>query len=325
MARRLADEVLFPAAPAIDRAAVVPAHYLDLLAGAGLYGLFGPASAGGLGADALTAGRVIEALAGGSLATSFIWIQHHSVVRAVAGAPDEVRDRWLPPLCAGRVRGGIAIAALRRPGPPAMTATRVEGGWLLSGSAPWVTGWERIDVVLVAARDGDDMVWSVVDPSASVTLAVERQDLAAMASTATVTLHLDRHPVPDSRVLSVEPVDEWRERDARGLRLNGYLAIGVAARAAGLLGSAPLSAEVDRARTALDGGPDDHVVAARAGASLLASRVASALVVTGGGGSMSLDGHAQRLAREAMFLLVFGQTEPIRAEQLAALGAGAGS
>ena len=34
---------------------------------------------------------------------------------------------------------------------------------------------------------------------------------------------------------------------------------------------------------------------------------------------MTLDQHAQRLGREAMFLLVFGQTPAIRAAQLAAV------
>jgi hypothetical protein len=45
-------------------------------------------------------------------------------------------------------------------------------------------------------------------------------------------------------------------------------------------------------------------------------RAASTLVVAGGGRSMLLDHHAQRLAREAMFLLVFGQTAASRREQI---------
>jgi transcriptional regulator of acetoin/glycerol metabolism len=39
-------------------------------------------------------------------------------------------------------------------------------------------------------------------------------------------------------------------------------------------------------------------------------------VVSGGGRSITLDHHAQRLAREAVFLLVFGQTGAIKAAQL---------
>jgi hypothetical protein len=45
-------------------------------------------------------------------------------------------------------------------------------------------------------------------------------------------------------------------------------------------------------------------------------RAASTLVVSGGGRSILTDHHAQRLAREAMFLLVFGQTPSIRRAQM---------
>src|SRR5919201_5733966 len=50
-AERLAEEVLLPAALTTDRADSVPVEQLDALARAGLYGLSGPAAAGGLEAD----------------------------------------------------------------------------------------------------------------------------------------------------------------------------------------------------------------------------------------------------------------------------------
>ncbi len=62
------------------------------------------------------------------------------------------------------------------------------------------------------------------------------------------------------------------------------------------------------------------MIAARADASLLAVRAATALVAAGGGRSVEIGDHAQRLMREAMFLLVFGQTAPIRNAQRATLG-----
>jgi 23S rRNA (uracil1939-C5)-methyltransferase len=36
-----------------------------------------------------------------------------------------------------------------RPGPPELSATTTAGGLVLHGAAPWVTGWGRIDAVLV--------------------------------------------------------------------------------------------------------------------------------------------------------------------------------
>jgi hypothetical protein len=121
-------------------------------------------------------------------------------------------------------------------------------------------------------------------------------------------------------VIVREPFAEWQARDKVGLGTNGFLAVGVAARCATLLGSEVLGAEVDAARRRLlAAGPAD-VVGARAVVSLLAVRAATALVAAGGGRSIELGEQAQRLAREAMFLLVFGQTRDIRAAQLRGLG-----
>jgi len=65
VARRVAEEVLFPAAIAVDRADAVPVAHLGALAEAGLYGVAGPVEAGGadLGLPAFCS--VVEALAGG--------------------------------------------------------------------------------------------------------------------------------------------------------------------------------------------------------------------------------------------------------------------
>jgi alkylation response protein AidB-like acyl-CoA dehydrogenase len=320
-ARALADGLLFPEALDIDRAPVVPARYLDAFAAAGLYGLLGPASAGGLEADGLTAARVIEAIGGASLAAAFIWIQHHGVVRAIAAARKELRDLWLEPLCQGRIRGGVAIGGLRRTGPPVITAEPAGNGWILDGRAPWVSGWERVDVVLVGARSGDQIVWVLIDSVAGSSLRVQPLELAACNSTSTVELELRRHPVSDGRVVDVEPFADWQQRDSLGLRTNGYLSIGVAARCASLLESASFAHAVDAARRALDDVDGADVIAARAEASLLAVRLATAQVVAGRGHAVDLRSHAQRLAREAMFLLVFGQTGPIRAAQLERLTA----
>jgi alkylation response protein AidB-like acyl-CoA dehydrogenase len=317
----VAEDLLFPHAAEIDAAEAVPRRFLDALANAGLYGLFGPVEYGGRDADRVTAGQVVETLGGASLSTAFVWIQHHSVVRAVRTAGCEWRERWLGPLCTGQVRAGIAYAALRRPGPPSAVVRPAEGGWVLDGQAPWVTGWGLIDVVLAGARCDNDVVWLVLDATSAPGCSATRVRLDALDASATVRVEWNHHVVPASRVVGVEPFEEWRQRDAAGRQLNGYLAIGVAARAATILGPSHLDESVTRARAALDEATPASVVSARAEASLLAVRTAAALVAAGGGRSVERGQHAARLMREAMFLLVFGQTRDIRAAQLAALGA----
>jgi alkylation response protein AidB-like acyl-CoA dehydrogenase len=107
--------------------------------------------------------RVIEILAGACLSTTFVWMQHHGVVRAVADAPAALRQQMLGPLCRGERRAGVALAGLL-PGPPRLRARAVEGGYVLDGASPWVTGWEYIDSLHVAARREDDtIVWALLD------------------------------------------------------------------------------------------------------------------------------------------------------------------
>jgi alkylation response protein AidB-like acyl-CoA dehydrogenase len=311
-ARRLADEVLFPAALDVDAAELVPRSHLDRLAAEGLYGLSGPTESGGVGADRATAARVTEVLAGGCLATTFVWLQHQGVVRRLADASDAVRDRWLAALCRGELRAGVAVAGVR-PGPEPLRATRDGGDWVLDGTCPWVTGWGLIDVVHVAARTDDgDVVWLLLDAVAGPTWTVDRQHLVAVDASSTVTVAWSAHPVPGDRLTSRSTYHEWQDDDARGLRGNGSLALGVAARCAALLDNAALRRDVDVARDALDSATAAGMPAARADASALAWRAAGLLVLGHGSRSVLRDQHAQRLAREAMFLLVFGSRPEIR-------------
>ncbi len=258
----------------------------------------------------------VERLASGCLTTTFVWAQHLGTVTAVAAAGGGFRERWLGGLCSGTVRAGVAFSALRRPGPPMLTATPADGGWLLNGAAPWVSGWGRIDVIRVAARHGDDIVWSLIDARDSASLRAEPLELAALNASGTVTLHFDGHRAPADRVIRVQSFEDWRERDREGLRLNGSHALGVATRCSRMLGEPRLLDAVDDARATLDDAGADELPLARAQASRLAMHVAERLVTIGGGRSLLVADHAQRLAREALFLLVFGQTPAIRAVQL---------
>ena len=73
-AAELADANLFPGALAVDAKGEVPTAALDLVCGAGFHGLFSPTEFGGLGASPETQWAVLEALAGGCLTTSFVWL-----------------------------------------------------------------------------------------------------------------------------------------------------------------------------------------------------------------------------------------------------------
>lgn len=332
-AARLADDLLFPTALATDAGERVPPGHLDALAAAGLYGLYGPATSGGLDADPLTGTRVVELLAGGCLTTAFVWIQHQPTVRAVAASTTPgLREEWLEPLCRGRRRAGIAVAGIR-PSTAAVTARPAPGGWLVNGAVPWVTGWGMVDVLRVAARcQSGEVLWALVDAVESPTLTCRRLRLMAVDASVTVVVQFRNHFVAAERVTEVEAYDQWLAHDARGLRGNGSLALGVAGRCCRMAGPSPLDEELEASRAALDraaglvpgnndaggtdppGGDPDALAVARAWASELAARAAAALVVSGGSRAVLQDQHPQRLAREATFLLVFASRPGIRKE-----------
>ena len=318
VARRIGEDVLFPSAMATDAGDAVPVGHLDLLAEAGLYGLAGPREAGGLEADLETTCAVIEVLAGACLATTFVWVQHHGLVRSLSAgdAPPRLREEWLGPLCRGERRAGLALGGLLARGSP-LVAKPAGGGWVLDGTSPWVTGWGRVDVLQVAARGPDDtIVWLMVDATERPALIARRQRLVAVDASATVQLDFNGLQVGGDRLIRIDPADRAGQVGPAPLRVNGSLALGVTGRCCRMIGPSRLDEELDARRKALDEADADGMPAARAAASELAMRAAAALVVHVGSRSILLDQHAQRLAREALFLLVFGSRPGIRAALL---------
>lgn len=320
-ATEIADDLLFPHALETDRSDVVPRASLDALAAAGLYGIVGDPSDGGLGADFETFLHVIEILAGGCLSTCFVWIQHHSVVRAVTSTETPaLRERWARRMCMGEVRAGIALAGLAS-GPRRIAAARMGQGWSLTGTAPWVTGWGLIDVLQVAGRDeGDQVVSTLIDARPADGMTVDPPlELVALSSTVTSSAHFNDLRVSDDQVLSIQPLVERLKGDHATLRTHAAMAAGVASRCVALMGATPMADELESVRLRIRTAAPDEMVAVKAAASELAWRAAGALVVATGSRSLIVAEHAQRLAREAMFLLVFGGRPALRDELVALL------
>jgi alkylation response protein AidB-like acyl-CoA dehydrogenase len=321
-ARRLADDLLFPDAMRVDAMDRLPSSHLGALAAAGLYGSIAPE---GLNLDDSAMFAVAEELASGCLATAFVWIQHLGLLATLAFGtePAALRSSWLPAAIKGTLRGGIALTG-QLPGPPQLRAEpAAHGGWRLDGTAPWVTGGDGlVDVVLIAARGPEDtIVRLIMDAVPAPGLTATRQWLIAANASVTGRLDFDAVLIPAGRFVSQEPFDPAMGSDLRGLRMNGSLALGVTLRCCRLLGPGPLDAELDACRARLDEAADvNAMAAARAAASELAVRAAAALAVHEGAKAVLPDQHAQRLSREALFLLVFGSRPPIKAALMQRLG-----
>lgn len=340
-AQRVADEVLFPNAKDVDRSDQIPERNLAALADAGLFGLVGPVSHGGLDVDARSARRAMAAVGSGCGATFFVWVQHHGVVRALRSSPnDALVEVHLGELCAGRALAGTAFAHVRRTGPAAISATRIDGGWRLDGHAPWATSWGAADWFSVAAESGDgELVWSLVPGAGANGVTATALALPVFGATATVALRFDRCVVSDDQVIAVETAEQWRRTDRRHASLGQPAVLGVVERARRLLADErdddaaraadALAIELavrwgidDDLADALAVGDDDatDVIAAasdhRAACLDLARRSTTALLAAVGGRGMDLTHPAQRLAREADFYVIQAQTADGRAATL---------
>ncbi|OLR91984.1 acyl-CoA dehydrogenase family protein [Actinokineospora bangkokensis] len=345
-ARRVADEVLFPDADAVDRTGVVPERHWAALARAGLYGL-----AVREDVPPPVFHEVVELLVGGCLSTGFTWLQHHSALRALdATANAGLRSRYLDDAAAGRVRGGVVLAGALAD-PPRLRAERVDGGWSFTGDGPFVSGWGIVDVLRVSGiasgsgadsgsgaesgsgADGGSAVHVLVGAREAAGLAATPLDLVAARATRTVRLVFDGFRVGDEAVLSVGGAAGFRGGQAPGARVNGAIALGVARRCARQLdelgepgAAAGIRAQVDRVRADLDAAADDYpgVLAVRARGAALAHRAAGAVVVAEGGRGITAGGHGARLLREAAFAMVAAGRPALRSALLADLsGAGA--
>ncbi|TQF66013.1 acyl-CoA dehydrogenase [Rhodococcus spelaei] len=332
LARDIAEDVLFPAAGSVDADGEIPVSHFEALAEAGFYGLAAPPEMGGptLGLDDLVA--VVETLCGGCLATGFTWMQHHGVVAGLAGSPNQaLRERYWDDLLAGSVRAGVAFAGAI-PQPPLLYARRVEGGYVLDGVAPFVTGWGIVDVLQLSARDefDDSIVHAVVDATAAGGVSVEDLPLIAARGSNTVRMRFDGYEVPDDRVANVVSPDQFRAGQTFGSWFNGCMATGVTRRCLTELAetgcdTTRLADETSGVRANLDAALSGRgdLFTARAQASELALRSAAALV-TATGSAASLGGStAERLVREATLTLVAASRPQIRAALLDRLGGGA--
>ena len=339
-ARSLADDLLFPQAQVVDRAERIPDGHLRALAEAGLFAIAGPASDGGSALDRSDAWRVGAALFGGCAATSFVWAQHHGVVRTVAGSSnDGLRESLLGGMCRGDLLAGVAFAHLRRPGPPPISATRVEGGWRLDGYSPWTSSWGAADWFAIAGESPNgELVWAMLPAAGHTGVRADVLDLPVFGATGTVTLTFDGCVVPDEHVAAIESVTEWREADRRQSAVGAPATLGIAERCIRLIREIddPLAHETaDRLADEHDAGAsryDELVQATAAGGDMvreasehrahliaLAQRSATALLAATGGRGMDLAHPAQRLARESTFFVIQAQTQTGRTATLTSL------
>ena len=340
-ARRLADEVLRPNAERTDQGDIAGqlGENVRLLGAAGYFGLGVSPEHGGLGADEVTRREYTELMASACGVTAFTQQQLHAGGGFVGGARSEaLRREKLPLFASGRELCGVAFSHLRRPGPPMVRAERVAGGYYITGTAPWVTGWGLLDSFILGAMrlPEEDHIYFYV-PKAGNEAGImpgPRIPLVVMNASDTVEVTLDLF-LPDEYVLSDRPAEALKRSDYCGISGHVYLPLGGARGSVRYLealaekrgneafahAAEELTREIDACRRealAWNGACADqadykgHALHARAAAIVLAVRAAHATVTATGGGAHLLTAPPQRLLREAIFYTTMAQTPDVQ-------------
>lgn len=168
-ARSYARDVVAPAAAdldaQVDPAAAFSWELVDAANDAGLRLAALPAEYGGGATDFLTNAVMLEEIAAADLGTSVVLAQTWKFAQLIMelGTPDQ-RSRWLRRL-ADNPRGLMA-ASFTEPqagsdnvlpyggadGGMQMSATRVDGGWILNGQKHYISNSNRSDIIVAFAR-----------------------------------------------------------------------------------------------------------------------------------------------------------------------------
>ena len=340
----LRDEVA-PKAQEIDRDPEILRWALRGLCERNLMALRRPAAYGGpeIGEEAFR--HFQEACARYSGTLSFLQTQHQSAGSMIAKSENAaLKDEYLPKMGNGEKLVGIGFSQLRRGGPPIMRAIESDGGYLLNGHVPWVTGAGFYPEFLLGATLPDGRALFVIAPLASDSSRFKvsaPMRLAAMEAANTVSVDFDDYFVPSEKVCFIRESGWIKNNDQINIALQGHFALGCAQAgldilqaasekkgiAFGLVALEKLAEELaacrEQTRAAQEGvaleEATEERLKVRAWAIDLAVRCAHAAVAASSGAANSVDHPAQRVYREALVYTVSAQTSLIMEATLARL------
>ena len=156
MARQFSEDVVRPAAEALDRDERFPAEIYEQMGELGLFGIGVPEAHGGPGFDTLCYAVVMEELSRGyaSVADQCGLVELISTLLVRHGT-DVQRDNWLRPVMTAKKRAaycitepeaGTDVSGIRT------TAIKNGDGWILNGGKIWIHNAPVADVGFVLAR-----------------------------------------------------------------------------------------------------------------------------------------------------------------------------
>lgn len=334
-------------APGLDGADAWPAEQLRLCGAAGVFEWFIPCDLGGQEWSEADVLRGYVKLAAACLTTTFVITQRTGAMsRIAAGESEFVRQGLLPDLIAGHTFATVGISHLttsrQHVARPVLRAAERDGGFVLDGYSPWVTGAEFTQHIVLGATLADDRQLLVALPTDSPGVRIERApELVGLSASRTGPVHCDEVFIDDKWLLA-GPVTEVMKQGL-GAKTGGLqtsaLAIGLAsaaidymlaqagARKALLEPAEALQEERDQLLTAMlqlaEGDTSTRSVSEglapcittgnelRQRANSLALRASQAALAAAKGAGYVAGHPAGRWCREALFFLVWSCPQPV--------------
>jgi alkylation response protein AidB-like acyl-CoA dehydrogenase len=268
-----------------------------------------------------------ETIASASLTTALILTQRDSAISLIAAAESSpLRDELLPKLANNELFTTVGVAQLttsRQRGAPALRAIQTDDGYKLNGEIPWASGAGHAQFIVAGAtlEDRRQILFSLPTDLAGVRVQPPLP-LIALRGSHTTSVICENVNL-DAQQILIGPAEQIMSLRRKSLPIGqAFLATGLSCAALNLIGEIDSDAarvahgKLDAQLTSVrDGildfcGPTSQMDPAR-GAELRGQSIDLALRATHAAislhkGAALIAGHpAQRLAREAMFLLVW--------------------
>jgi alkylation response protein AidB-like acyl-CoA dehydrogenase len=194
-----------PFAAQWDREQRIPERVLGLLASSGYLACSVPPDYGGQGWDTVSFGLLNEALGRGSSAlTDVLTCQAMVSMALLKWGTREQKQKWLPPLAAGKMIAAFAMTEAGAGSDLRSLATRLtrEGGhFVLDGGKKWISCAQFAGVFLVFAMLGPQAVACLV-PRESPGLSIEPiDDLMGFRAAGLAELRFDAVAVPAANIV----------------------------------------------------------------------------------------------------------------------------
>jgi len=149
---------LYPLAERMDNEEWWPGEAFAKLGEAGYFGITVDTDYGGVGADLMTSGLILQAFSRWNHALGLCWVAHENLClnNIFRNANDSLKRKYLPDLCAGRTVGALGLtepgAGSDALGSMRTTARRDGDHYVLNGQKLYITNGPVADVLLVYAK-----------------------------------------------------------------------------------------------------------------------------------------------------------------------------